>query len=119
MILNSFDYLLIFVKRQIHLEIIKIVKVVNDTFGVQVLLLMTISVIFTTIFLYILYRILSLDLSTNELMRELISIICWLLIYISCVLYVNHVCAKTITEVQNSVAKELFILICKFLKALR
>ncbi|KAK9309196.1 hypothetical protein QLX08_001140 [Tetragonisca angustula] len=87
--------------KQIHLEIIKIVKVVNDTFGVQVLLLMTISVIFTTIFLYILYRILSLDLSTNELMRELISIICWLLIYISCVLYVNHVCAKTITEATN------------------
>ncbi|KAK1133336.1 hypothetical protein K0M31_011151 [Melipona bicolor] len=87
--------------KQIHLEIIKIVKVVNDTFGVQVLLLMTISVIFTTIFLYILYRIVSLDLSTNELMRELISIICWLLIYIPCVLYVNHVCAKTITEATN------------------
>ncbi|KOX73534.1 Putative gustatory receptor 28a [Melipona quadrifasciata] len=87
--------------KQIHLEIIKIVKVVNDTFGVQVLLLMTMSVIFTTIFLYILYRIVSLDLSTNELMRELISIICWLLIYIPCVLYVNHVCAKTITEATN------------------
>ncbi|CAD1481267.1 unnamed protein product, partial [Heterotrigona itama] len=84
--------------KQIHLEIIKIVKVVNDTFGVQVLLLMIISVIFTTIFLYILYRIVSLDLSTNELLRELISIICWLLIYIPCILYVNHVCAETTTE---------------------
>ncbi|XP_043589165.1 putative gustatory receptor 28a isoform X2 [Bombus pyrosoma] len=85
--------------KQMHLEIIKIVKVVNDTFGMQILLLMTTSIIFTITFLYILYRIIWLDLTMDELIKELVSVISWFLVYASQILHVNHVCAKTNLEV--------------------
>ncbi|XP_033303055.1 putative gustatory receptor 28b [Bombus bifarius] len=85
--------------KQMHLKIIKIVKVVNDAFGMQILLLMITSVIFTITFLYILYRIIWLDLTMDELIKELVSVICWFLVYASQILHVNHVCAKTNSEV--------------------
>ncbi|XP_003492350.2 putative gustatory receptor 28b [Bombus impatiens] len=85
--------------KQMHLKIIKIVKVVNDAFGMQILLLMITSVIFTITFLYILYRIIWLDLTMDELIKELVSVICWFLVYASQILHVNYVCAKTNSEV--------------------
>lgn len=88
-----------------HLKIIKIVKVVNDAFGMQILLLMITSVIFTITFLYILYRIIWLDLTMDELIKELVSVICWFLVYASQILHVNYVCAKTNSEVQHFIRR--------------
>ncbi|XP_043789656.1 gustatory and pheromone receptor 32a-like [Apis laboriosa] len=95
--------------KQIHLEIIKIVSLLNQTFGIQILIQMTVSVIFTTNLLHLLYRIIWLHFTINQLVQELISVIFWILIYGSQILYVNHVCAST-----NSEAVNIGNIICEF-----
>lgn len=82
-----------------HLEIIKIVRIVNDIFGVQILLLMIISIISITILFYLLYRVTWLELTTDSYLQELVPLTCWIFFYIMLIFYINHVCAKTITEV--------------------
>lgn len=41
----------------------------------------------------------------DELVKELVSVICWFLVYASQILYVNHVCAKTNLEVQHFIRR--------------
>ncbi|XP_016769530.1 gustatory and pheromone receptor 32a-like [Apis mellifera] len=95
--------------KQIHLEIIKIVSFLNQTFGIQILIQMTVSVVFTTNLLHLLYRVIWLNFTLPELLQELISVIFWILIYGSQILYVNHVCAST-----NSEAVNIGNIICEF-----
>ncbi|XP_043589166.1 uncharacterized protein LOC122570649 isoform X3 [Bombus pyrosoma] len=44
-------------------------------------------------------KIIWLDLTMDELIKELVSVISWFLVYASQILHVNHVCAKTNLEV--------------------
>lgn len=41
----------------------------------------------------------------DELIKELVSVISWFLVYASQILHVNHVCAKTNLEVQHFIRR--------------
>ncbi|XP_017764048.1 PREDICTED: putative gustatory receptor 28a [Eufriesea mexicana] len=84
--------------KKMHLEMIKIVRIVNNIYGVQILLLMISSVISITILFYLLYRITWMELTVDSYLQEVIPLTCWIFFYIMLILYINHVCAKTIIE---------------------
>ncbi|XP_017764049.1 PREDICTED: gustatory and pheromone receptor 32a-like [Eufriesea mexicana] len=85
-------------RTKMHLEMIKIVRIVNNIYGVQILLLMISSVISITILFYLLYRITWMELTVDSYLQEVIPLTCWIFFYIMLILYINHVCAKTIIE---------------------
>ncbi|CAL7939570.1 unnamed protein product [Xylocopa violacea] len=87
--------------KQVHLELIKISRIINASYGIQVLLMMTLSSTFTIGFLYISYRIIWMDLTTDELLHELIPTLCCIFINMWQMFYVNRACTKTSIEAED------------------
>ncbi|KAG7199213.1 hypothetical protein KM043_018084 [Ampulex compressa] len=88
--------------KQIHLELVKSAKLINDAYGLQLLLTMSTSFVLITGLLYDAYTILWLNLSTEELLRELVPVGCWLIFYSSLILSISHACATTSAESANT-----------------
>ena len=94
--------------KQIHLDLIKISRTINDAYGMQILLTMSVSFIFITCLLYISYRIVWLELPPHQFVQEITSPACWIIIYVLKIFVENHMCAKT-----SSAAAETGDIICE------
>ncbi|CAK9806702.1 Putative gustatory receptor 28b [Anthophora plagiata] len=88
--------------KQIHLELIKIARTMNAAYGIQILLMVTVSFIIITSLFYLFYRILWLDLNTTDFLRTTMPTCCWIFTYTLKIFYINHVCAKTSAEAANA-----------------
>ncbi|XP_043480192.1 putative gustatory receptor 28b [Leptopilina heterotoma] len=85
--------------KQIHLNLVKTSRRVNETFGLQILLSMALSLVFITGLLYFSYSILySPQLDQKEKTPALISSGCWLFLYVMKILFINHICDRTSGE---------------------
>ncbi|XP_051174621.1 uncharacterized protein LOC127290218 [Leptopilina boulardi] len=85
--------------KQVHLELIKISKNINETFGLQILLSMGLSLIFITGLLYLSYLIMyQKNLTESDRIYGLISSCCWLFLYTMKILSINHICDRTSAE---------------------
>ncbi|XP_076763180.1 uncharacterized protein LOC143430686 [Xylocopa sonorina] len=87
--------------KQMHLELIKISRIINASYGIQILIMMTLSSIFTIGLLYTSYRIIWLDLTTDELLQQLIPTLCCIFTNVWQMFYVNRACTKTSTEAED------------------
>lgn len=93
--------MLIPLKRQLHLELVKICRKANDLFGVQLLLSMLNCMILITGLIYGLYTMIfwSKKDSSNVIDREIGITAYWTLLYASKIYVINHFCATTSLEV--------------------
>ncbi|KAH0949903.1 Gr6 [Eciton burchellii] len=88
--------------KQIHLELIRSSRTMNDAYGLQILFSMTAAFVFITALLYYAYIILWMNLSKEEFKQEMIPVIAWILFYASKILVINHMCALASTEAANT-----------------
>ncbi|XP_020294023.1 putative gustatory receptor 28b [Pseudomyrmex gracilis] len=89
--------------KQVHLELIKSIRSINEAYGIQILLSMTISFVFITSLLYYAYSILwSSKISSDVYRQEMVPVVCWVLFYASKVLIINHTCAMATIEAANT-----------------
>lgn len=82
------------------MDLVKISRSVNETFGLQVLLSMALASVFITGLLYYSYTVIYLTTNPGIDTRPgLISASCWLFFYVMKILIVNHICDRTSAEV--------------------
>ncbi|XP_033231712.1 gustatory and pheromone receptor 32a-like [Belonocnema kinseyi] len=85
--------------KQVHLDLVKISRSVNETFGLLVLLSMALASVFITGLLYYSYTVIYLTTNPGIDTRPgLISACCWLFFYVIKILIVNHMCDRTSAE---------------------
>ncbi|KOC60043.1 Putative gustatory receptor 28b, partial [Habropoda laboriosa] len=88
--------------KQIHLELIKIARTMNAAYGMQILLMVTVSFIIITGLFYLFYNLLWQDLNTVDFIGAMMPTCCWIFTYTMKIFYVNHACAKTSAEAANA-----------------
>ncbi|XP_011685771.1 PREDICTED: uncharacterized protein LOC105448726 [Wasmannia auropunctata] len=88
--------------KQVHLELIKSTRSMNEAYGIQILLSMTVSFVFITSLLYYAYSIFWMHLSSELFRQEMIPVVGWILFYSSKVLVINHMCAMATIEAANT-----------------
>ncbi|XP_076172496.1 putative gustatory receptor 28a isoform X2 [Ptiloglossa arizonensis] len=88
--------------KQIHLELIKISRTMNDVYGIQILLTMFTSLLLITCLLYVAYRTIWLPLPTDRFLEEMGPLVIWLLIHMSKIFIINSECTKTSAEAADT-----------------
>ncbi|XP_072744721.1 putative gustatory receptor 28a [Anoplolepis gracilipes] len=89
--------------KQVHLELIKATRNMNEAYGMQILSSMTMSFVFITCLLNYAYKIFwTSDDLTNRDNTEMMSTIGWILFYVSKVFIINHMCTLTSIEAANT-----------------
>ncbi|XP_043251722.1 putative gustatory receptor 28a [Colletes gigas] len=88
--------------KQIHLELIKISRIMNDFYGIQVLLTMFISLLLITCLLYVTYRIIWLTLPADQFLQHIGPLLFWLVLYMLKVFITNNECTKTSAEAADT-----------------
>ncbi|KAF7407539.1 hypothetical protein HZH66_002076 [Vespula vulgaris] len=86
--------------KQIHLELIKCARIVNGTYGLQILMSIFSSVICITTLSYNLYTILITN-KNNDRLVPLCMEIFWIFHFIMKIFVINNICETTMTEIRN------------------
>ncbi|XP_076621297.1 putative gustatory receptor 28b [Colletes latitarsis] len=88
--------------KQIHLELIKISRTMNDFYGIQILLTIFISLLLITCLLYVTYRIIWLTLPVDQFLQNIGPLLFWLVFYMLKVFIMNNECTKTSAEAADT-----------------
>ncbi|XP_017880710.1 putative gustatory receptor 28b [Ceratina calcarata] len=94
--------------KQRHLELIKIARMMNTAYGIQIALMMTVSFVSTIALLYMWYRTIWMNYEILVLLSETMPFAYYILFSLWRIVYENHVCAKTCSE-----ALEIGDIICE------
>ncbi|XP_047344218.1 putative gustatory receptor 2a [Vespa velutina] len=86
--------------KQIHLELIKCAGIINEAYGLQILLSMSSSFVIIIIVLYNLYAILITNKYDNWI-KDFNAHFYWISHFIMKVFIINNICKTTMTELQN------------------
>ncbi|XP_015436050.1 PREDICTED: putative gustatory receptor 28b [Dufourea novaeangliae] len=84
--------------KQIHLQLIKIARTVNEYFGIQILLTMCTFIFYIITLLFVIYKI----LANNSFHPDIISLVFALIMYTSKIFLLSDVCNKTTSEVSDT-----------------
>ncbi|XP_031840517.1 putative gustatory receptor 28b isoform X1 [Nomia melanderi] len=84
--------------KQIHLQLIKTARTINDYYGTQVLFITCNVFGFLTMSLFFAYKILFSDLTNERFQSHFSPLALYVLFYMSKLVIVNHVCIKTSNE---------------------
>ncbi|XP_053996360.1 putative gustatory receptor 28b [Hylaeus anthracinus] len=88
--------------KQIHLELVKISRTMNNIYGIQILVIMFSSLLLVTCLLYVSYKIVWLTLTTPQYVQEIGPLVSWLLLYVLNIFFTNNECIKTSAEAADT-----------------
>ncbi|XP_076287746.1 putative gustatory receptor 28b [Lasioglossum baleicum] len=88
--------------KQIHLQLVKIARIINDFFGVQLLLTMSTVFVFLTILLFFAYRTIFSGYFNNEFHSHFTQLLINILFYLSKLFTLSHVCNRTSSEASDT-----------------
>ncbi|XP_078037686.1 uncharacterized protein LOC144470441 [Augochlora pura] len=88
--------------KQIHLQLVKIARIINDFYGMQLLLTMSTTFVFLTVLLFCAYRTIFADTFVEYIQNLLVMLFVWILFNFSKLFTVSHVCIKTSTEASDT-----------------
>ncbi|XP_047344315.1 uncharacterized protein LOC124946919 [Vespa velutina] len=83
--------------REIHLEIIKCARTVNDCFGIHILFSISTALILITIMSYNIFDLLKTTNGLQQILQNY-SFLYWVFHFAIKIVIVSHVCARTVTE---------------------
>ncbi|KAL2725494.1 LOW QUALITY PROTEIN: putative gustatory receptor 28b [Vespula squamosa] len=84
--------------RQIHLELIKCARIINEAYGLQIFVSMSTSVVFITALLYQIYSTLITEEFVLTWTKGIYIYFYWIFYYAFKILFVNNICETTMTE---------------------
>ncbi|XP_033332408.2 putative gustatory receptor 28b [Megalopta genalis] len=88
--------------KEIHLQLVKIARIVNDFYGMQLLLTMSTTFVFLTVLLFCAYITIFAGLTIEHFQNQLIMLFVWILFNLSKLFTLSHVCIKTSTEASDT-----------------
>nr|KAF7434361.1 hypothetical protein H0235_002552 [Vespula pensylvanica] len=83
--------------KQIHLELIKCAGIINEAYGLQILMSMSSSVFIIILFLYNLYSI-GITNKYDNWMKDSCGQIYWIFCFFFKIFAINNICERTMTE---------------------
>ncbi|XP_047344287.1 uncharacterized protein LOC124946909 [Vespa velutina] len=96
--------------KQIHLELMKCARIINEAYGLPILISIFTSILFITTLLYDLY-IISMANKHNNVIKKLYVHLSWIFYFCIMTLVKTNICETTITEAIGSITTYLVILI--------
>ncbi|KAF7413829.1 hypothetical protein HZH68_002318 [Vespula germanica] len=86
--------------KQIHLELMKCVRIIMEAYGIPIIMSMTISIIFIIMLLYCLFTVLFINEYQNW-RKESFPLYYWIGFYVIKIFIMNNICEITMTEIRN------------------
>ncbi|KAL2746792.1 gustatory receptor for sugar taste 43a-like [Vespula maculifrons] len=92
--------------RQIHLEMIKCARIINEAYGLPILLSMSTSIIYIISLLYNFY-VISITTNYNHWINEFFAHFYWISFFMMKIITINNICETTITEIRNFIFQQV------------
>ncbi|XP_035723070.1 gustatory receptor for sugar taste 43a-like [Vespa mandarinia] len=93
--------------KRIHFELLKCARIINEAYGIRILISISSCVIFIITFLYSLYAI-SVTNNYDNWMNEFYSHFYWILYFVIKIFAINNICEITMAENTGDILCELY-----------